>query len=199
MNDLIGAASALALLIGSAHAQGGNRNIVTGDPAVLQPNPNNVLQGPAVVQPKVGSGAVRSINYRVSEYRSSEPPRVAYVVDPYEHLRFDVNDWRQHNLRAPPRGYHWIGNDSNKYLLVSIDSGIIIDVRNQSDHRSQRQWSCGQQLSADYMSDRYIVTDWRRYHLRRPARGTHWVRVDNSFMLATDATGVIVEIASKYP
>ncbi len=179
MNYLIGALIALALLIGSALAQSDNRS--------------NASQGPANLQANLGSGYVQAINYTVSV--PPPAPRVSRAVDPYEHLQFDVNDWQQHNLKAPPRGYHWIGNDSNKYLLVSIDNGIILDVCNQSDHRSQRQWSRGQKLSADYLSNRYVVSDWRGYHLRMPARGTHWVRVDNKFMLAVETTGVIVEIA----
>jgi Ni/Co efflux regulator RcnB len=179
MNYLIGALIALALLIGSAFAQGDIRNSADNSPAGLQ----GIL----------GSGAVQNISYPVSE--PAPPPRVNRVADPYEHLQFVINDWQQHNLRAPPRGYHWISNDRNQYLLVSINNGIVVEIRDQIDQHSQRQWLRGQQLPPDYLTDRYLVTDWRGYHLRKPGRGTHWVRVDNNFMLATDATGVIAEIA----
>ncbi len=37
--------------------------------------------------------------------------------------------------------------------------------------------------------------DYRRYHLQRPARGYEWRRVDNSFVLAAAATGLIAAIA----
>ncbi len=47
-----------------------------------------------------------------SEYRGH-----SYVVD----------DWRGHNLRQPPRGYHWVQNGGD-YLLVAITTGVILDL-----------------------------------------------------------------------
>ena len=35
------------------------------------------------------------------------------------------------------------------------------------------------------------VNDWRRYHLSRPPRGYEWRRVDNNYVLAAAATGLI--------
>lgn len=123
MNFLIGAAIALALLVGSAFAQSNVQN--------------NQSRGPAILQVNLGSGDVQSFN----DSRSRRPlaPRAHRAADPYQHDQFVVNDWRQHNLTAPPRGYHWVGNDSNKYLLVSIATGIVLDECNQSDHRKQPQ------------------------------------------------------------
>ncbi len=36
-------------------------------------------------------------------------------------------NWHQHNLRAPPRGYHWV-QSGNDFLLVAITTGIIADI-----------------------------------------------------------------------
>jgi Ni/Co efflux regulator RcnB len=38
-----------------------------------------------------------------------------------------VDDWRNHHLSAPPRGYHWVqvGGD---YVLVAIATGIILQL-----------------------------------------------------------------------
>jgi Ni/Co efflux regulator RcnB len=47
-----------------------------------------------------------------SEYRSRQ-----YVVD----------DWRDHRLSAPPRGYHWVQADGD-FLLVAITTGIIASI-----------------------------------------------------------------------
>jgi Nickel/cobalt transporter regulator len=47
-----------------------------------------------------------------SDYRSHE-----YVVD----------NWREHNLHQPPRGYQWVGVGAD-YLLVAVASGIISQV-----------------------------------------------------------------------
>lgn len=38
-----------------------------------------------------------------------------------------VNDYRYYRLRPPPRGYHWVRDDSS-YLLVAIGTGIILDM-----------------------------------------------------------------------
>ena len=38
-----------------------------------------------------------------------------------------VNDWHNHRLSAPPRGYHWVQTGSD-YVLVSIASGVILQI-----------------------------------------------------------------------
>jgi hypothetical protein len=40
----------------------------------------------------------------------------------------------------------------------------------------------------------YAPVDYRSSHLRRPPRGYEWRRVDNNFVLAAVATGVIADI-----
>ena len=115
------------------------------------------------------------------------------LPDQYLQNQYIVGDWQQHNLRAPPRGYHWVHNDNDQYLLATIASGIIADIVNQSQNRDDYRWSRGERLSAGYQDNRYIVSDWRNSHLRRPARGTHWVHVNDQYMLVS-GNGVITEI-----
>ena len=45
----------------------------------------------------------------------------------YRNRNYVVDDWRGHQLRQPPRGYHWvqIGGD---YVLVAIATGIIVEL-----------------------------------------------------------------------
>ena len=38
-------------------------------------------------------------------------------------------DYREHHLRKPPAGYHWVRHD-DKYVLVAITSGIISSIIN---------------------------------------------------------------------
>jgi len=45
----------------------------------------------------------------------------------YRHWNNVVNDWRGHNLSAPPRGYHWIQTGGD-YVLVAIATGIILQL-----------------------------------------------------------------------
>ena len=40
------------------------------------------------------------------------------------HRQYVVDDWRNHHLTAPPRGYHWV-QSGNDYVLVAIATGII--------------------------------------------------------------------------
>ena len=45
----------------------------------------------------------------------------------YRHRSYVVDDWRGHQLTAPPRGYHWVQTGSD-YVLVAIATGIILQV-----------------------------------------------------------------------
>ena len=45
-----------------------------------------------------------------------------------EHTKqYVVNDWRGHNLRAPPNGYHWV-QSGDDFVLVAIATGVIADL-----------------------------------------------------------------------
>ncbi|HEY4200720.1 MAG TPA: RcnB family protein [Devosiaceae bacterium] len=35
------------------------------------------------------------------------------------------------------------------------------------------------------------VSDWKRYHLRQPPKGQHWVKVGNDYLLIGITTGLI--------
>lgn len=45
----------------------------------------------------------------------------------YRNRQYVVENWRDHRLSAPPRGYHWVqvGGD---YVLVAIATGIILQL-----------------------------------------------------------------------
>ena len=45
----------------------------------------------------------------------------------YRHRNYVVDDWRGHNLSAPPRGYHWVQTGGD-YVLVAIATGIIMQL-----------------------------------------------------------------------
>ena len=46
----------------------------------------------------------------------------------YYNGRYAEVDYRQQNLRAPPRGYHWVRDDSGDYLLAAVVGGLIAQV-----------------------------------------------------------------------
>jgi Ni/Co efflux regulator RcnB len=40
----------------------------------------------------------------------------------------EVADWQSHHLRKPPRGYHWVQDDSGNYILAALAGGLIASV-----------------------------------------------------------------------
>lgn len=46
----------------------------------------------------------------------------------YYRSSYGEADWRQYNLRQPPRGYHYVRDDRGDFLLVALTTGIILGV-----------------------------------------------------------------------
>ena len=57
-----------------------------------------------------------------------------------------------------------------------------------------RRWERGQRLDARYRGNGYYVSDYRSRGLRAPPRGYRWQRVDDSYVLAAVATGLIASV-----
>ena len=82
--------------------------------------------------------------YRNNQWTYGPPPagryqrgQVIYGYQPwqqgqrlgYYNGRYSEVDYRANrNLRQPPRGYHWVRNDSGDFLLAAIASGLIAQV-----------------------------------------------------------------------
>lgn len=67
---------------------------------------------------------------------------------------------------------------------------------NRSYHRGWRDrsdWRRGGYVSYNDWHRGYVV-DYRRHHLRQPPRGYEWRRVDNNYVLAAVATGLIASV-----
>jgi Ni/Co efflux regulator RcnB len=45
----------------------------------------------------------------------------------YRNRQYVVNNWREHRLRPPPRGYQWVQTGGD-YVLAAIATGIIADI-----------------------------------------------------------------------
>lgn len=45
----------------------------------------------------------------------------------YRSHQYVVNNWREHHLRPPPRGYHWVQTGGD-YVLAAIATGVIADL-----------------------------------------------------------------------
>lgn len=46
----------------------------------------------------------------------------------YVERRYYVDDYRQYDLRPPPRGHRWVRSNDGKYLLIAVATGIIADI-----------------------------------------------------------------------
>lgn len=81
---------------------------------------------------------------------------------------------------------------SESYKSGGYNSGKYYKQKN--DHRSaqKKRWSRGQRYN-DWRRHQEI-RDYKRYGLRKPGRGQHWVKVDNQFLLIAGATGLITAI-----
>jgi Ni/Co efflux regulator RcnB len=76
-------------------------------------------------------------------------------------------------------------------------------MQNHDDHHggpammmkgpAQHSWHKGDRIGHDDWN-RYDKVDYRQYHLRTPPRGYEWRRVDNNYVLAAVATGVVASI-----
>ena len=62
---------------------------------------------------------------------------------------------------------------------------------NRHDNGRHRGWYKGGHIDRSDWNRGYRVNDYRRYHLQRPPRGYEWRRVDNNYVLAAAATGLI--------
>jgi Ni/Co efflux regulator RcnB len=90
-------------------------------------------------------------------------------------------------------------------LLAAPLSGAFAQNWNhgRDDHRggpammmhgpSHHNWRKGERFDRGQWG-RYERVDYRRYHLRQPPRGYEWRRVDNNYVLAAVATGLIASV-----
>jgi len=78
------------------------------------------------------------------------------------------------------------GHDNGRHDNARHDNGYHNGDRHHDWRRGGRiersDWNRGQRV------------DWRRHHLRQPPRGYEWRQVDNQYVMAAVATGVIASI-----
>ena len=49
-------------------------------------------------------------------------------------------------------------------------------------YATQNHWQRGSYIPVNYRAPRYVVNDWRAYHLSAPARGNEWRRIDGRYV-----------------
>src|ERR1051326_6177705 len=71
----------------------------------------------------------------------------------YRQNQYDANDWQQHGLRQPPRGYPSGRNDNNDFFLAGISNGIILEVAYRDDR--DQKWRQRYAGTSSYNDDSY--------------------------------------------
>jgi Ni/Co efflux regulator RcnB len=103
----------------------------------------------------------------------------------------NAGDQRGHDQRGnDQRGDNRGANNENRF--DQRDNGH--DRGNHYGH--DRRWSRGERLPPQYYGNPGYYVDYRAHNLRYPPRGYRWVQVDNNYMLASTATGLIAQIIS---
>jgi Ni/Co efflux regulator RcnB len=66
---------------------------------------------------------------------------------------------------------------------------------NRGNNYGNRGWHKGGRIDRNDWNRGQRVNDWQNRHLQRPPRGYEWRRVDNNYVLAAAATGLIMGLA----
>ena len=99
---------------------------------------------------------------------------------------------------ASPQDEHGHGDDKH---WDDRDHGHNPKDEGRHDNGKHKGWDKqayrrGERLPDRYYDRDYYVTDYERYHLRRPDPGYRWVRADDGgFYLTVVANGIIVDFA----
>lgn len=84
----------------------------------------------------------------------------------------------------------------NRTVVRKVDKKVY----RRGDHKvvvkkvNRTHWVRGNRVP-DW-NKRYVVRDYNRYGLYRPAYGQRWIKVDNNYLLVAVATGVIIGMAA---
>lgn len=79
-------------------------------------------------------------------------------------------------------------------LLLGSPAVYAQDNHQQGEVRGIPHWEKGERVPNEFRGDQYAVGDWKGNHLRRPARGEHWIHVGDRFMRVRDSNGLVIEM-----
>lgn len=89
---------------------------------------------------------------------------------------------------------HWNDQDQHDH-----DHGNPKDEGHHDNGNHKGWYKKGDRLPEQYYSREYYVTDYDRYHLRRPDPGYRWVRADSGqFYLTLISSGVIIDVSAGF-
>ena len=92
-------------------------------------------------------------------------------------------------LIAPVSGAFAQGWDNSRH---DDPRGNMMDRHDNNDNH--RNWRKGGRIERNDWNRGQRVNDWQNRHLQRPPRGYEWRRVDNNYVLAAAASGLIAAL-----
>ena len=96
-------------------------------------------------------------------------------------------------LLAAPFGGAFAQNwDNNRHDDHRPGNAMMHRDNDRHDNGQHRGWYKGGRIERNDWNRGQRVNDWQRRHLQRPPRGYEWRRVDNNYVLAAAATGLIM-------
>jgi Ni/Co efflux regulator RcnB len=109
-------------------------------------------------------------------------------------IRIDDDDWYDDwdDRRDAYREYR---KDQRKAERDLRKAERKLERAERKYERAQRRaWARGQYLPASYRSTRYVVRDYRVYHLPPPPPGYAYYRSDDDILLTAVASGLITRV-----
>lgn len=99
------------------------------------------------------------------------------------------NDHHDHNNNNSMMMNHH-DDHSNSMMMNRHDDHAGNSMMMQAHH----DWHKGDHIGTADWNRGQRVSDYNRYHLRRPPRGYEWRRVDNNYVLAAVAGGLVASV-----
>jgi len=82
----------------------------------------------------------------------------------------------------------------NAMTMQNHDNRNDYRGNDRRDNGRHRGWYKGGRIERNDWNRGERINDYRRYHLQRPRRGYEWRRVDDNYVLAAVAGGVIASV-----
>ena len=102
---------------------------------------------------------------------------------------------------AQDNGHRDDRRDNNMMMNHDDHHGDNMMMNRHDDHpgnammmQGRHDWHKGDRIGGDDWNRGERVSDYRSYHLRRPPHGYEWRRVDNNYVLAAVAGGLVASV-----
>ena len=114
--------------------------------------------------------------------------------DRHDDRRDDRHDYRERR-QAYRAGYHDGRRDDRHYRPPVVYRPAPVVRYRPAPPPRYYGWAPGHRYHDYYRGPVYVVSDYDRYHVRRPPYGYHWVRDDaGNLLMVAIATGILADL-----